>query len=109
MTREDSDRLAESGEERPVVSAELVASERQALRDGSSALVLGVSYAQIGREWNAAGLRTVWGRTWVAIGVRDVLIRGINAGLIEHEEWRSGGCPATRSLIRRCWTGYGRW
>ena len=86
LSQEDKDRLAEQGKPRPVVPAEQVAAERQALRDGSDALLSRVStYMDIAREWNDAGLRTAWGKTWVSAAVRDVLVRGANAGLIEHE------------------------
>ncbi len=85
LSQQDKDRLAEQGTPRPVVPAEQVAAERQALRDGSAALLSGATYMDIAREWNEAGLRTAWGKTWVSAAVRDVLVRGANAGLIEHE------------------------
>lgn len=69
----------------PMVSAEQVERERQALRDGTAALLNGANYMEVAREWNAAGLRTARGRTWVSAAVRDVLVRPINAGLIEHD------------------------
>jgi site-specific DNA recombinase len=84
LSQRENDRLAEQGKPRPVVPPEQVEAERQALRDGSAALLEGASYMEIAREWNEAGLRTAWGRTWVSAGVRDVLIRGCNAGILEH-------------------------
>jgi hypothetical protein len=84
LSQREKERLAEQGKSRPVVPAEQVEAERQALRDGSDALVQGASYMQIAREWNEAGLRTVWGKTWVSAAVRDVLVRGANAGILEY-------------------------
>lgn len=84
LSKRETERLAEQGEARPVVSAGRVEAERQALRDGSAALLEGASYMEIARDWNEQGLRTAWGKTWVSAGVRDVLVRGSNAGLIEH-------------------------
>jgi site-specific DNA recombinase len=67
LSKREYERLAEQGKPRPVVPAEQVEAERQALRDGSVALVQGASYMEIAREWNEAGLRTAWGKD---LGVR---------------------------------------
>lgn len=69
---------------RPDVSEELVAREREALRQAAEQIVSGVSLARISRAWNDAGLRTSTGRKWTSVTVRAVLLRARNAGLIEH-------------------------
>ncbi|MGH3905184.1 MAG: recombinase family protein, partial [Pseudonocardiaceae bacterium] len=69
---------------RGLVSAALVARERVALVEGTRAVLAGVTLAAIGAEWNEAGLRTVTGRLWTPVVVREVLLRPRNAGLIEH-------------------------
>jgi DNA invertase Pin-like site-specific DNA recombinase len=58
--------LEAAGQQRPVVSPELVARERQAIADASRARLAGVSYAQIARDWNMAGLLTPRGTPCVA-------------------------------------------
>ena len=90
-----------------MVLVEQVEAERRALCDGSAALLEGASYMEIAREWNDAGLRTAWGKRWVSAGVRDVLVRGSNAGLIEHdgvEVGTLGGDPiVARGVFDRVW------
>jgi site-specific DNA recombinase len=39
----------------------------------------------IAREWNAEGLLTAAGQTWVRLTVKSVLLRPTNAGLVEHD------------------------
>jgi site-specific DNA recombinase len=75
----------ETDEDRPVVSDALVKRERRALREATDAVLSGVSDAQIAREWNAGGLLTAAGKTWVRLTVKSVLLRPTNAGLIEHD------------------------
>jgi DNA invertase Pin-like site-specific DNA recombinase len=75
----------QTGEDRPEVSAAVVRRERAALRAGTRDVVAGVSWCAVAGSWNEAGLRTAHGREWVAVTVRSVLGRGINAGLIEHD------------------------
>jgi hypothetical protein len=63
-------------EDAPMVSADLVAAEQQALRDGADDLLAGVaSQGKIARRWNEAGLRTVFGNEWEPISVRTTLSR----------------------------------
>jgi DNA invertase Pin-like site-specific DNA recombinase len=68
-----------------------VPAEAAAIRDAYAAFLAGSGLSTIAREWDAAGLRT--GRThirktsrlplWDMDGVRHVLLRAANAGLIE--------------------------
>lgn len=71
----------ESEEDRPDVPAEQVVAEREALREGTRALLSGVSLAALAEERNAQDLRSVEGREWIAITVKSVLLRPTNAGL----------------------------
>jgi DNA invertase Pin-like site-specific DNA recombinase len=78
--------LANQGKERPIVCGEQVATERRALRDAVADHLAGVaSYQQIADRWNEAKLLTANGIRWTAVAVRNVFVRPINAGLIEHE------------------------
>jgi len=72
-------------EDQPMVSAELVARERQALQDAAKAVLAGVSMAQVARDWNEAGLKNPAGRGWTSVSVRDSLSRPLLAGRITHE------------------------
>jgi DNA invertase Pin-like site-specific DNA recombinase len=72
-------------EDRPVVSAELVERERSALRSGTDDLLTGKGLGTVADSWNEAGVRTAAGREWIAVTVKSVLLRPLNAGLIEHE------------------------
>jgi site-specific DNA recombinase len=75
----------ETDADRPMVSAELVARERAAIRAAADALLAGVSAAQIVREWNAEGLRTATGLEWTTRGLRELMLRPANGGLIEYD------------------------
>jgi site-specific DNA recombinase len=74
--------------------------EASAIRAACDQVLAGVSLTTIARQWNAAGLRTPvrelrmnpgdlqqegWtgGKAWTSIGVRRVLLRAQNAGLVE--------------------------
>ncbi|MEU3628200.1 hypothetical protein BS329_25320 [Amycolatopsis coloradensis] len=70
---------------RKPVPAELVERERKALRDATDAVLAGVFQSTIADEWNAAGLLTIMGKTWLPRQVGEVLLRPISAGLIEHD------------------------
>jgi site-specific DNA recombinase len=78
---------------REPVSDELLRRERAALRDGTRAVLAGVTLSEVASEWNSAGLRTVTGKLWNSILVRAVLARPRNAGLIEHEGELVGRMP----------------
>ncbi|MEU0535655.1 recombinase family protein [Amycolatopsis tolypomycina] len=71
--------------DRPMVSADLVARERQAISDAARDILTGVSINEIARRWNKAGLRTVAGREWVPVTVRATLTRSTLGGVIEHQ------------------------
>ncbi|HEX3790439.1 MAG TPA: recombinase family protein [Pseudonocardiaceae bacterium] len=85
LSQADREALEVAGVERPVVSVEQVAAERRAVAEGMSAVLAGVSFGQLARDWNAAGLLTPRGNRWQFDTLRDVLARPLNAGLIEHE------------------------
>jgi DNA invertase Pin-like site-specific DNA recombinase len=71
----------------------VVVAERAALRQATAAVLAGVSYAAVAREWNTAGLRTAGGKVWTPVSVRAVLSRPCNAGLVEHEGVMVGQMP----------------
>jgi len=75
----------EKEQDRPMVSAELVERERAALRSGTDDLLTGIGLGTVADAWNAAGLRTAAGRDWIAVTVKSVLVRPLNAGLVEHD------------------------
>lgn len=72
-------------EDQPDVPAELVARERQAIRDAAEALLAGVSMGEIARQWNAAGLLNASGRDWIIRTVGNTMSRASLGGIIEHE------------------------
>jgi DNA invertase Pin-like site-specific DNA recombinase len=76
----------ETDEDRPQVPDALVERERRALVAAVDAVLSGVSDAVIAREWNAEGLLTAAGRTWVRLTVKSLLLRPTNAGLIESDD-----------------------
>ena len=78
---------------REPVSAELVRRERVALEEATRAALAGIEPVTIAKEWNAGDLRTVNGKSWSAVAVREVLLRPRNAGLIEHEGQLVGRMP----------------
>jgi site-specific DNA recombinase len=59
----------------------IVPEETEAIVAACAALLNGVSLYAIAQKWNAAGLRSVNGRTWTGGTVRQVLMRPRNAGL----------------------------
>lgn len=69
----------------PDVSEQLVERERAALRQATADVLAGIPVPEITRQWNAAGLLTATGRQWFPVHVRDVLLRGRNAGYVEHD------------------------
>jgi hypothetical protein len=75
------------------VPAEQVERERQAIRDATADHLAGTAFQQIANRWNSAGLLTAMGNTWTSLAVRDVLIRPMNAGLIEYEGAPVGRMP----------------
>jgi site-specific DNA recombinase len=85
--------LEAARQERPFVSEEQVARERQAIADASRARLAGVSWGEITRQWNAAGLRTPRGNLWQADKVRRTLDRPLNAGLVAYEGVVVGRLP----------------
>lgn len=93
MSQKQAEELANQGEERPVVPAERVTAERAALRQGVVDHLSGVSCRALALRWNAGGLRTAQDRQWTAVAVRNLLVRPINAGLIEHEGVTVGKIP----------------
>lgn len=79
--------------ERAEVPAEVVQRERVAIAQGTDAVLAGVAFATIAKEWNEAGLRTASGGRWTAVLVRQVLTRPRNAGLVEHHGQIVGRMP----------------
>jgi DNA invertase Pin-like site-specific DNA recombinase len=62
-----------------------VPGEAQMLRDGCAKVLAGLGTHTIAKQWNAAGQRTTAGNEWNNVNMRLLLIRAINAGLIEHQ------------------------
>ncbi|MFV9456233.1 recombinase family protein [Rhodococcus sp. NM-2] len=63
---------------------ELEPVEADALRDAADRMLRGVSLMSITRQWMDAGIKTARGRdTWTVTGLRKVLTRARNAGLVE--------------------------
>ncbi|UMP04388.1 recombinase family protein [Amycolatopsis sp. EV170708-02-1] len=86
--------LDENGKDtRKQVPAELVERERAALRSGTDALLAEVTLIALHDEWKAAGLRTVTGKVFSPVQIREVLLRPRNAGLIEHDGEVVGHMP----------------
>jgi DNA invertase Pin-like site-specific DNA recombinase len=88
--------------------------EAAAIRDACAKVLAGMNLSAIAREWNKAGLRTPervtrngvrGGNPWDSIGVGRVLIRALNAGLVEHvPTWRDGKSAGGPQV-----TGQGKW
>ncbi|RKT84228.1 Site-specific DNA recombinase [Saccharopolyspora antimicrobica] len=83
--------------QRPEVPRSQVTAERKAIAAAAEAILAGVEDAQLAREWNAQGLRTVTGLEISGADVRDVMLRARNAGLIEHSGEITG--PSTEEPI----------
>lgn len=83
----------ETKADRPDVSADLVATERAALRDAAVSMVAGVSVETIVARWNAAGLRTVAGREWIHATVSATMKRVSLGGYVVHEGAIVGRLP----------------
>jgi DNA invertase Pin-like site-specific DNA recombinase len=77
---------AETEEDRPMVSDELVEREREAMRQGTDALLAGISDRAIAKDWNGQGLRTVTGLEFQHVAIKQTLLRPKNAGLIEDDD-----------------------
>ncbi|MPZ82036.1 MAG: hypothetical protein GEV28_17245 [Actinophytocola sp.] len=76
----------QTDEDRPQVPAAQVAREREAIRAAADELLAGVSQGEIVRAWNKEGLWTVTGLPWTAKGLRLMMLRATNAGLIEQDD-----------------------
>jgi DNA invertase Pin-like site-specific DNA recombinase len=76
----------ETEEDRPMVSDELVEREREAMRQGTDALLAGISDRAIAKDWNSQSLRTVTGLTFQHVAIKKTLLRPKNAGLIEDDD-----------------------
>ena len=87
---------------------ELCPPEAQAVADAIASITAGVSLHGICREWNAAGLVTKRGNQWHPQEVRRTLLRGRNAGLMEHQgkvlDGVTGNWPAivSEAAWRQC-------
>lgn len=66
------------------------------LKQASESVLSGVSLHAVTRDWNARGIKTSTGVTWTVRGLRNVLLRPRNAGIMEHrgEELGSAEWPA---------------
>ena len=83
----------EKDDDRPEVSAELIAAEQQALRDGTADVLAGLSSRVAADRWNEDGIRTATGGLWTPSTARAVLLRPINAGRIVHDGVQVGTMP----------------
>lgn len=76
----------ETEDNRPVVTDELVERERAAIRQGTDALLAGISDRAIAKDWNQRGLRTATGLEFMYEAIKRTLLRPTNAGLIEEKD-----------------------
>lgn len=65
---------------------QLVEAEAAAVRDGYAMLLSGGSLYSIAQTWNAAGLRSTYGRTWTGRTVRQALLNARYAGLRSYKD-----------------------
>jgi DNA invertase Pin-like site-specific DNA recombinase len=79
-----------------------VPAEAEAIRKACADVLAGVGPHPIAKQWNGAGLLTTAGKPWNNVNVRLMLIRGLNAGLIEHGGGKSA--QAQRDVV-----GTGNW
>lgn len=60
--------------------------EAARMRIAARRLLVGhMTVADIARDWNARGVKTARGGQWTGLGVRRVLVRWRNVGIVEHE------------------------
>lgn len=72
--------------DRPMLPDAHIQRERAAIRKAVIGIADGTTTtSEVARTWNDAGLRTVEGKTWVQVGVRNTLMRSTIAGIIEYE------------------------
>lgn len=91
-------------EDRPDVSARLVARERSALRTAVRDVGAKVTdQAKVARLWNANGLRTTDGNEWTALTVRSTLLRPSLCGRIEYEGVLMGYVPGKPIATEKTW------
>jgi DNA invertase Pin-like site-specific DNA recombinase len=88
-------RDVDNPEQWPQVPDSLVERERDAIREATKDVLAGVSVSQIAVEWNGLepALLTINGLGWTPRTVKNVLLRGVNAGWIEHEGEVVGHMP----------------
>ena len=60
--------------------------EAKVIRDGARMLLRGHSIMSVVKAWNAAGSKTVAGRSWYPSAVRRVLMSARIGGMREHED-----------------------
>jgi len=77
--------------------------EASAIRSAAAAVLAGASLRGIAKEWNAQGIATATGRQWDMTGVRRVLLRPRNAGLMEHKGQIVGPAQWRRILPEEQW------
>lgn len=62
----------------------IIAAEADLIAGGTRAIIAGASLASVTRAWNASGVTTSTGASWLPSEVRRTLLRARNAGLLEH-------------------------
>lgn len=91
-------------DDRPNVSARLVARERSALRTAVKDVAAKVTdQSKVARLWNDKGLRTVEGNEWTALTVRATLLRPMLCGRIEYEGVLMGRAPGKPIVDEKTW------
>lgn len=107
FVRKDPDWTAgpnQDEDDRPSVSARLVARERSALRAAVKAVEAKLTdQSKVARLWNEMGLRTVEGNTWTPVAVRATLLRAVLCGRIEHEGVVMGRLPGKPIVDEKVW------
>lgn len=77
--------------------------EAQHVRSATRAALAGASMHSLARDWTAAGSTTTTGRDWTPTGVRAVLIRPRNGGLMEHRGQIVGDAQWPAIVDREQW------
>lgn len=77
--------------------------EFDCIRDAAHAVLAGASMRSIAAGWEARGIKTSTGSEWTGVGLRDVLLRPRNAGLIVHRGEEGGPALWPAPLDEATW------
>jgi DNA invertase Pin-like site-specific DNA recombinase len=74
--------------------------EAELIRNATHNVTAGVSLRSIVRQWTDAGVHTSLGRPFTVTGLRALLMRWRNAGIVEHKGGSSRTCSMARDRVR---------